>query len=219
MSVIIAKEQKTSNEVKSLQEELEKARRERTNEISKKNEIIRKLKEDLRVIKQEAEEATRRLESRSKQKEDLDIQKFYDKEAALKAEIDALKATFNESTKKNREEEDLLRKKKFKIESEVENWIHKYDQEMDEKQTELDDISAIFAEERSQLDELQARFNMLQIEHTRIMENRRLAEEEKKRLEEQMRKTVAAAILIQAWFRGYKVRKDLAKKKNGKGKK
>jgi hypothetical protein len=37
-----------------------------------------------------------------------------------------------------------LRKKKFKIESEVENWIHKYDQDMEEKQAELEDITVNF---------------------------------------------------------------------------
>lgn len=44
LSIIIAKEQKTSNEVKILKEELEKAKRERTTEISKRNEVIKKLK-------------------------------------------------------------------------------------------------------------------------------------------------------------------------------
>jgi hypothetical protein len=44
ISLIVAKELKTSTEVKALKEELEKAKRERNLEISKKNEIIRKLK-------------------------------------------------------------------------------------------------------------------------------------------------------------------------------
>ncbi len=44
LSLIIAKEQKTSAEVKTLREELEKAKRERNGEINKKNEIIRRLK-------------------------------------------------------------------------------------------------------------------------------------------------------------------------------
>lgn len=174
LSVIIAKEQKTSNEVKLLQEELEKARRERSNEISKRNEVIRKLKEDLRLIKQEAEETTKRLESRSKQKEDIDIQKFQDRETTLQREIDFLKSELKENLKKNREDEEQLRKKKFKIESEVENWIHKYDQEMEEKQNELEDISVIFNEEKAQLDELQARFTVIQQEYNNIMEERRI---------------------------------------------
>ena len=53
LSLIIAKEQKTSTEVKALKEELEKAKRERNGEINKK--------------------VTRKLESRSKQKEDFEI--------------------------------------------------------------------------------------------------------------------------------------------------
>ncbi len=44
LSLIIAKEQKTSAEVKALKEDLEKAKRERNGEINKKNEIIRRLK-------------------------------------------------------------------------------------------------------------------------------------------------------------------------------
>jgi hypothetical protein len=52
-----------------------------------------------------------------------------------------LTATLAELCLKNREEEALARKKKFKIESEVENWISKYDQDMEEKQVEIDDIT------------------------------------------------------------------------------
>ncbi|KAJ3262207.1 hypothetical protein HDU77_000427, partial [Chytriomyces hyalinus] len=79
LSVIIAKEQKTSNEVRLLKEELDKAKRERTTEVSKRNEIIRRLKEELRDIKQQAEDTTKRLESRSKQKEDQELQIAKDK--------------------------------------------------------------------------------------------------------------------------------------------
>lgn len=44
LSLIVAKEQKTSSEVKALKEELEKAKKERMGEINKRNETIRKLK-------------------------------------------------------------------------------------------------------------------------------------------------------------------------------
>lgn len=62
-------------------------------------------------------------------------------ESALKQEISSLKAQLDELVTRDGEEEANLRKRKFKIESEVENWIHKYDQDMDEKQTELEDIT------------------------------------------------------------------------------
>lgn len=59
-------------------------------------------------------------------------------------DISSLTATLADLSIKNREEEALYRKKKFKIESEVDNWIAKYDQEMEEKQAEIDDISVLF---------------------------------------------------------------------------
>jgi hypothetical protein len=33
-----------------------------------------------------------------------------------------------------------MRKKKSKVESEVENWLSKYDQDMSEKQVEIDEL-------------------------------------------------------------------------------
>ncbi|KAJ3088216.1 hypothetical protein HK102_009268 [Quaeritorhiza haematococci] len=220
LSVIISKEQKTSQEVKSLQEELEKATRERISEVSKKNEIIKRLKEELRDIKQQAEETTKRLETRSKQKEDLDLQQFKQKEVALKQEIANLGVQLADITVKHRDEEAQLRKKKFKIESEVENWIHKYDQDMEEKQNEIEDVMAIFTEEKAQLDELQSRYRALQREYEKIMDERRAAEEAKKEQERLIQKMHAAATKIQALYRGHIVRKEMAKKKkDGKGKK
>ncbi|KAJ3333542.1 hypothetical protein HDU76_006849 [Blyttiomyces sp. JEL0837] len=217
LSIIITKEQKTSNEVKALKAELDKAKKERTAEINKRNEVIRRLKEDLREIKQQAEETTKRMESRSKQKEDRELQQAKEKarilESAIKNEINSLQSLLDETIKKDREEEAQLRKKKFKVESEVENWIHKYDQDMEEKQAELEDITAIFLEEKAQLDELQTRFNDLQKEYERIMEERRLAQEMKKEQEKQQRRMHDAATLIQAVFRGYRVRRELQKKK------
>jgi hypothetical protein len=52
-----------------------------------------------------------------------------------------LKNAFERKTLENREEESAARKKKFKIEGEVENWILKYDQDLEEKQAEIDDIT------------------------------------------------------------------------------
>ncbi|KAJ3248281.1 hypothetical protein HDU78_001287 [Chytriomyces hyalinus] len=216
LSVIIAKEQKTSNEVRLLKEELDKAKRERTTEVSKRNEIIRRLKEELRDIKQQAEDTTKRLESRSKQKEDQELQIAKDKELAMKDEIKRSTEELRDTVKKNREEEAILRKKKFKVESEVENWIHKYDQDMDEKQAELEDITAIYNEEKAQLDELQARYGELQKEYEKIMEERRIAQEERIAQEKKLRHMHECATKIQALYRGWKFRKEMAKKKSGK---
>jgi uncharacterized protein YdiU (UPF0061 family) len=79
------------------------------------------------------------LESKSKLKEENDMQMFRDKEKVLRPEIDQQTTKLLELQKAHQEEEAALRKRKFKIETEVENWIHKYDQEMEEKQNELEE--------------------------------------------------------------------------------
>ncbi|KAH6579762.1 hypothetical protein BASA50_002917 [Batrachochytrium salamandrivorans] len=216
LAVIIAKEKKTSNEVKFLKENLEKAKKERLGEINKRNEVIRRLKDELREIKRQAEEATKKLESKSKQKEDADIQHFTEKESVICSTIEALENHLETNKIKNREEEAILRKKKFKIESEVENWIHKYDQDMEEKQSEIDDVTGIFLEEKTHLDELQARYADLQQEYEAILEKRRKAEERNKEKERILKQQNKAATLIQSVYRGHVVRREMARKKNGK---
>jgi len=49
-----------------------------------------------------------------------------------------LEKQYNELLQQNSEEEVGLRKKSYKVESEVENWIHKYDQEVGERHNELE---------------------------------------------------------------------------------
>lgn len=45
----------------------------------------------------------------------------------------------------------FLLQKKYKIETEVENWIQKYDQDMTEKQTDFEKIDKFYTEEKKQL--------------------------------------------------------------------
>ncbi|KAI8815973.1 uncharacterized protein EV422DRAFT_337870 [Fimicolochytrium jonesii] len=219
LSGILGKEMRTSNEVKLLREELDKAKKERTAEVNKRNEVIRRLKEELRTIKKQAEDTTKRLESRSKQKEDADVQAFKDKQSHLQTETAALRQHLATLTQQHNEEEANLRKRKFKVESEVENWIHKYDQDMDEKQTELEDITAIYLEEKAQLDELSARHADMKKEYETIMEERKVEDEKRKEREALLRRNVMAATRIQALFKGWKVRRELAKQRSGSAKK
>ncbi len=95
----------------------------------------------MRLIKHQAEEATLRLSAKSKQKEEHEVAAYSEKVEVVTSEIAALQRSLEEEIAKNREEEAQARKKKFKIESEVENWISKYDADLEEKQAEIDDIS------------------------------------------------------------------------------
>ena len=56
-----------------------------------------------------------------------------------------------------------FKQKKWKIETEVENWIQRYDGDMGEKQDEYEEIDGVYTEEKKQLNELEERFKTLEV--------------------------------------------------------
>uniref|UniRef100_A0ACB8FY43 Uncharacterized protein n=1 Tax=Sphaerodactylus townsendi TaxID=933632 RepID=A0ACB8FY43_9SAUR len=121
----------------------------------------------------------------------------------------------------NREMEYALRKKKYKVETEIENWIQKYDIEMIEKQEELEEINVVYKVEKAQLEELRAKFAILNEEYSQIEEERLQKQEEREKAEKELAILARAATLIQALWKGYLVRSLLRTKrrKKGRGKK
>ena len=61
----------------------------------------------------------------------------------MEEQIRQSKLSLQQKSQAHRDEENGIRKRKQKIEAEVQNWIRKYDIDMDEKQTEVDDISVM----------------------------------------------------------------------------
>ncbi|EPZ32374.1 hypothetical protein O9G_002214 [Rozella allomycis CSF55] len=214
LSHILAKERKTNEEIATLREELEVAKKSRITEIGIKNENIKRLKEQLQDIKVKSEATASKQESKFKQREAMDQTAFKEKEGKLKPEIADLTKKLFEVQAKNQDEETMLRKKKFKMETEVENWIHKYDQEMEEKQNEIEETSAMYREEKAQLQELEQRFADIKKEYDFIVEQQRIAEEAEKKKQEDEKIMISAAIKIQALWRGHIERKKQKKAKS-----
>ncbi|KAG4105091.1 hypothetical protein H8356DRAFT_926048 [Neocallimastix lanati (nom. inval.)] len=102
---------------------------------------------------------------------------------SLKAEIELLEQQYNEMLQKNTEEELFLRKKTYKVESEVENWIHKYDQEVGERQNELEDLMKRFDEGHKTLSIQKDRYEEVSEEFEKIMIRTEEEKKEKERLE------------------------------------
>nr|XP_045221959.1 dynein regulatory complex protein 10 isoform X4 [Macaca fascicularis] len=127
--------------------------------------------------------------------------------------IDTLENELAERMKKRNAE------KKYKVETEIENWIQKYDTEMGEKQEELEDLEAVHKEEKIALEELKRRHKVLVEEFVQIREEREINSKKRMEAEQEMVRMVRAATLIQAFWKGYLVRSLLrSKKKRGKGK-
>ena len=118
----------------------------------------------------------------------------------------------------HRDQEQILRKEKWKHETNVEGLLARYDDDMTKKQNEIDELEALYEEEKRQLQELEEKFKPLEEEYLKILDERRTLERIRRMEEESLNKKVKAAIIIQSYWRGFKLRKGLFKKK-GKGKK
>ena len=119
----------------------------------------------------------------------------------------------------NIEIETFLRAHHTLLEEKVEYWMEKYDNDVEAKQTELDNLKTAKANDLARLQELTQKYH----EYDKVVqedkvEKERLRKEAERQLEEQK-----ACTKIQSWWRGIMVRKQLGpykvKKKGKKGKK
>ncbi len=139
--------------------------------------------------------------------------------AKLQQELNQLRQQFQNLVLEHRDQEQILRKEKWKNETNVEGILGRYDEDMLKKQAEFDEIEELHREEKKQLEELEEKFKPLEEEYLKIVEERRLAESLRRIEEETLNKKIMAAVTIQSFWRGFKLRKGLFKKGKAKGKK
>lgn len=88
-------------------------------------------------------------------------------------------------------------------------------------QAEIEEIEGLYEEEKAQLEELKEKLAVLEVEYVQIMEERRQAQLRKEEAEKELANMNRAAVIIQAHWKGYQVRKSMKskkkKKKKGKG--
>lgn len=207
--------------IEKLETELKAAQDDKDEEIRKKNDVIRGLNADLRQIQKFSEDHIRRVNAEADKQKAADKKNSEGRKQRLQQEVTQLQTQQQNLVSEHRENEQELRKKKFKIETEVENWIQRYDQDMGERQDEYEEIDTVYTEEKKQLHELEERFKTLEAEYQQIMEERRQARERREAAERELALMVKASTTIQAFWRSFKVRKALKarKKKGGKKKK
>ncbi|XP_029427713.1 dynein regulatory complex protein 10 [Rhinatrema bivittatum] len=210
------RDKKNREIIATLETELTAAIHNRDNEISKKNEIIRQLKSHLHQLEKFSGENIRRTKQEAEKQQKADCRASESKCFKLQQELQQLRTQINTEITEHREVELSLRKRKYKIETEIENWIQKYDTDMGEKQEELEQLEAVYAEEKAELKEFQEKRELLEQEYLQVKEEREIAQKKKEEAEREMATMSRAATLIQALWRGYLVRRVLRGKRKGK---
>jgi len=214
---VMAREKKALSLIRKLDEELAVTTKEKEDMIQEKNDVIRSLKSGIQTLEQGSDLMNRKLLADAQKIESVELKNSHSRTATLQQDLIQMKQNYQNTINKHKESEFALRKRKYKIETEAENWIQNYDNDMTERQDEIDELSTIYKDEKSQLEELETRFSILAKEYNEIQEQKRIALEKREKAERELRMMVKAATILQSFWRAYKCRKMLkAKQKKGK---
>ncbi|XP_071790557.1 dynein regulatory complex protein 10-like [Asterias amurensis] len=220
LSLIDVRERKNAQIIKKLSAELGAAQDFKDTEISRQNEEIRRLKSDLNQIEKLNDDFIRRTKTEAEKQQQVDTKNWAGKQDKLTADLQSLKAQLSASITDHREKELTLRKRKFKIETELENWILKYDTDVGDRQLEFEDADAIYTEEKARLNEIEERFTTLEAEYLLIIEEHDTARKIKEIKLLEFARHDAATKFQRLWkdYRRRKAQALKAKKKKGKKK-
>ncbi|XP_048841836.1 dynein regulatory complex protein 10 isoform X2 [Brienomyrus brachyistius] len=205
----VAQQHRSSMELVSLLEaEVTTAVQDRDAEISNKNEIIYNLKTSLYHMKKSMLDFVTHTQNDAEKQSQSDRKISEGRCVQLQQEVNQLHIQLSNLIAENRGYETVLRKRVYKIESETENWIQKYDKDIGEKQ------------EKEELQELEEHYALLEVEFLQIMDEKRLAKQQAEKEQQDLAVRSRAALTIQAYWRGHRVRKMMrVKSKHKKGKK
>ncbi|KAA3673123.1 uncharacterized protein DEA37_0011334 [Paragonimus westermani] len=159
-----------------------------------------------------------RIQQEEEQKKEIIRNNSKAHQMELKQQLADRKNAYKKMVEINRTEESSQRATIFKVETELETFINKYDQEMTALQTEYDTLDEEYTKEKKELNELEERFLTLEEEYLEILEERRFQEEKRRREEEAQRALEQAVTTIQAFWRSYKTRK-MVRGRRGAGRK
>uniref|UniRef100_A0A8C0DTA9 Dynein regulatory complex protein 10 n=1 Tax=Balaenoptera musculus TaxID=9771 RepID=A0A8C0DTA9_BALMU len=215
---ITRRNQRNQEIIDTLENELAACMRNRDAEVEKENFVIQELKNHLHQVLRFSENSLLRTKQEAERRQKADFRASQARVAKIQQEILLLRSQFNSLVMENRQAEQALRKKKYKVETEIENWIQKYDLEMSEKQDEYEELDVIHKEEKLQLEELKRRHDVLVEEFSQIQAEQEINAKKRLEAEQEMVHMVRAATLIQALWKGYLVRSMLRSKKRKRSK-
>ncbi|NXU59077.1 DRC10 protein, partial [Turnix velox] len=212
---------KNTEKITTLQAELAAATQTQEEEIHKRDNTIRDLKTSMQELSKDYKTRIQNIKEEGGKLQGEEMQTSQDKCAKLQQDIKELEAQLDSLMLEHRASELTLRKRKNRMETEIMNWVQKYDAHMEENQAEYKEVQALYTKEKNELSLLMEKRDLLFQEYSQIEEERRKQEEKKEQELKELNSKTLAATCIQAFWRGYLIRsiyRSKLKKKKGKGK-
>ena len=208
LASIVSRERQSTAEMEKLQGLLKKAVDVRNEEEKKRKRTIARLTKTLENLNSNTLEDMKSMEKDAKNRESVDNQHFAKAQAELEAEAAEKRSILAGLVEKNKAAEEERRRNRARIESEVVNWLNRYDDEMGEKQNELEDLQAVYAKEQGRLGNLQNRYAVLKREYDAILDEHARLQARAAAEAAEFDAMIRAATTIQAAWLGHKARKS-----------
>ncbi|XP_042345010.1 dynein regulatory complex protein 10 [Plectropomus leopardus] len=199
--------------VVSLEEGVAAAIKEIDAEISQANADIKNLQSALKGDNRQEEDMLLLADKQCQ----IHIKSAKMKHASMQQDINQLTSQFNNMILEDRQTERVIQEKNEKVETEIEYLLQTFDDEIQKYQANLELVEMDYERNMEELRKLEKPFSDLEVECNQILEKRRLAEEKRKEDLRELELKTKAAVMAQAWWRGYSTRKAL--KNKGKSKK
>lgn len=213
----IIKEEEGRRKIKHLQRKLQDIRKEKEEEIQRRNEMIAHLKDQLQEMKAKSNMEGKYVKKNAENKVHQNQQKCQIEEQQKKDLAEKLKSDIDSEVRTHMEIETFLGNHQKILEEKVEYWMHKYDTDVESKQKELSELKTSKSNDYERLQELIRRY----AEYEKVVVEDRIEKEKERRRREQEELELNSAVRLQSWWRGTMVTKQLGpfgkkKKKGGK---
>ena len=222
---VVQKEKEVSAAVKKLQSDLANEKQLHVMEVEERNEIIAKLKEELVAVRTKSTIETKYLHKVARARGQSLNRAYNASTAELEQKIWHAKKQLEIEQRAHHELQDFLKKKQGVLSQEIQKWMAKYDEDMEEMEKTLEGLKESRAADLIRLNDYTEKESK-ELEEKQRREAEIAAKKEadrRKRAEDE--KNLWAATRVQSLWRGYLQRKAAAgggkkgKKGKGKGKK
>eukprot|EP01063_Lacrimia_lanifica_P023755 TRINITY_DN3142_c0_g5_i1.p2 TRINITY_DN3142_c0_g5~~TRINITY_DN3142_c0_g5_i1.p2 ORF type:complete len:361 (+),score=211.30 TRINITY_DN3142_c0_g5_i1:116-1198(+) len=215
----VSREQHASADVKALNREFITEQKLRQTEVSKKDQAIHKLMEEVQEVERKAHEDIMDYDRVATERKLLEEQQAAQEEAELEAKVEELENQLAKLREMNQKDEGLLRADRKKKENNLSTIINDYDKEMTQKAAEREKLSADYDEDNIQLAKVEEELKAYTEENNNWDEEDKIKQERRRHNGAIKSRLETSARQVQAFWRGYAERNNLKKRsKKGKGK-
>eukprot|EP00794_Sanderia_malayensis_P007306 gene7306-8122_t len=219
VSEVLVRSRKSHDRIVSMEKQLQEMLDEKNKEIAQQNLQINLQRDDLENKLKEAEKDHGNIILGTQLRMQADNKKLNKFTNEKMQEIVPLRQQLDMDRKKHYSDERALRKKRYKLVTELHNWITKYDEELERKQEEIDDLKEEAVVNEAHLKELEPRMAQLKIKYDEVVKERETKEEQKRIKLLEIAKKIQASVVIQRAWKRYVFNQMLAGKTVGKKKK